>query len=309
MRKFMLLLAAFLLSIGVVSSQQVQGPEFTSVAFGSYSGQDDTIAAAASHAPILVKYVGNLESGTVDLNSNAIELHSGALGSEDNAPSDSSDVNTGDVCGTTNNALDVTDTECDTAQELVEVINDSGAPWVAVLSGLHGDEVLVAADYEDPADAQAGLPGGYVIEIDNSDEDDMGLLVIPFSGVDAAVSALSELRNIEPFLFRPTAGTSVQTLKANPFEGRRTVLTRVSAVVDSTSVWDLNIYAVRYSAGGTRSERLVYTTSDTTDATNEELTFLQQAPLVSNPGETFLISVTDDALVTATISYTAYFVR
>jgi hypothetical protein len=120
------------------------------VNFVSMFGDDDDSAGAPP--PILwVKYVGSQESGTVDLNSNAIEFFSGALGAEAIDGDSGFDVNTGDVCGTANDSLDVTDAECDTPAELCNVINDSGANWVCALGAVLGTETLAtAAEYTTP---------------------------------------------------------------------------------------------------------------------------------------------------------------
>lgn len=303
----LLSLAVFALFVQTAETQRPEGPSFRDVQFANLHVQDDTAAAALESPAILLKYVGALESGTVDINVNALELFSGALASEDNAPSDSSDVNTGDVCGTANNALDVTDTDCDTPRELVNVINDSGAPWVAVLLGVDGDETLVAADYIDPADAQAGLEGGYALVLDASAEDQLAALLVPHQGSSYSATTVPLQQDIEPFLDSAGSDIRTQALLPQPFGNRRAVLNYVNAVVDSTSAWTLTIYAVKYIADGRRLERIVYETSATADDTEEILDFLKDAPLVSRPGETFLVQVTDDALVTAIININGYF--
>lgn len=286
---------------------EFEGLRYDRVAFVSVVVEDDDTGVASESPIIWVKYVGALESGTVDLNANALEFFSGDLGSENNAPSDSSDVNVGDVCGTANNALDVTDAQCDTPEELVAVINASGAPWVAVLAGITQDETLsTAAEYVDPADAQAKRPGGLALFIDSTDVDSLGLLFRPDVGLASRNSGNVGLGDIELFLNAPAGGSYTQTLKENPFDGQRAYLTSVVAVVDSTGAWDLNIFARRY-VNGSVDERLVYSTSATTDATDEILDF-SRAPIISAPGETFLIEVVDDAMVTARIAATGGFI-
>ena len=114
--------------------------------------------------------------------------------------------------------------------------------------------------------------------------------------------------DIEMFLNQATANSYTQTAKDNPFSAQRVALTHVRANVDSTTAWELRILAVRYRAGGSRDERVVYFTNATTDVTDEILDF-SDAPLISAPGETFLIEVLDDALVTGNIDYDAFFFR
>lgn len=268
--------------------------------------QDDTAAAALESAAILLKYVGAEESGTVDINTNALELFSGDLAAESNAPTDGSDVNTGDVCGTANNALDVTDAECDTPAELCNVINDSGAPWVCVLGSVLGSETLAtAAEYIDPADAQAKQPGGYALQIDNSGVDAIGVLVRPDIGTGRSVKNVGVRNDIEFFLSGPTAGAYTQTLKDNPFSGQTQALTFLLANLDSTAAWSLDVHCVRYKADGRRDERQVFGTTATADVTDEILDWLADAPLVCAEGEAILIRASDDALVTGLIAYTA----
>jgi hypothetical protein len=285
---------------------QIQGVDLKEVYFIADTVEDDNSATALESPAILLKYVGAQESGTVDINSNALELHAGPLGLETNA-ADGTDVNTGDVCGTTNNALDVTDTECDTPGELVDVINNSGANWRAVLLSARGAETLAtAAEYIDPADAQAKLPGGLALRMENAAVDSLGYLVRPFGPTTNGTTGTGR-DDIEFFLRPATVDSYAQAIRTNPFGNMQLVLTEVVGNLDSTSAWTFSIYAVRYSNDGTPSERLVYQRTDTTDATDYSK-FTAASPLVLRPGETALIYLTDDALVTGRISVAGYFI-
>lgn len=277
--------------------------------------EDDTTGTAAgvgngAAAPAFwVKYVGSEESGTVDGIANGIEFFSGPLGSEVINGSAGFDVNTGDVCGTTNDTLLYNDAECNTPEELCAVINASGAPWRCVLAGVReADSLGTDADYVDAADAQAKLSGGKAIYADNSAADTLAVLVRPDVGFEGSPNTGNRGQgDIEFFLNRPAANSYAQSLKVNAFDGRRVVLTYVRANVDSTTAWDLRIIAVKYRGGGLRDERVVYFTNATTDATDKVLDF-SDSPLVSGPGETFVIEVLDDALVTGNINYNAFFI-
>lgn len=320
MKKFMLSLTALVAAVAVLvtspktesDAQLTVRASFNSedVLFVSDNVNDDTIGGDTDVPVIQVKYVGSQESGTVDLNSNALEFFSGALGSEALDGDSGFDVNTGDVCGSTNDSLDVTDAQCDTPAELVNVINDSGANWVAVLLHVQGDETLAtAAEYVDPADAQAKLPGGLGLFIDNSAVDTMALMMTLDSGQLARPNTAHDGHgDIEPFLSRvDTIDSYSQGLRDNPFAGRCAVLQRATLFANTTGAWQIQVRAVRYQADGRRDERLVYQWDATADVTDELLDF-EDAPLISGAGETLLIEILDDALVTGRIGYTGLFI-
>lgn len=277
------------------------------------SGDTQGSETAASTPAFWIKYIGGEESGTLDLNSNAIELFSGPLGSEVINGTSGSDVNVGDVCGTTNDSLDVTDAQCDTPEELCQVINDAGTtstvPWVCVLGAVtQAATTATAAEFTDMADVQAKVPGGVPIFIDNDDVDELGILMRPDVGYEGRLNDNNQGQgDIEFFLNNPTGASYYQTQKDNPFEGQRAVLTYILANVNSTSAWTLEVRARKYRPGGSVDERVVFSTVDTTDATDEILDF-SRAPLISGPGETFLITVADDALVTGNVQYSGYFI-
>lgn len=283
----------------------ISGLNYNEIRYVSDYVYDDSGAAALETPALLIKYVGTLESGTLDVNGNAIEFHSGALGAEDNAPSDESDVNTGDVCAATDNALDITDAQCDTPAELCAVVNASGAPWVCVQQGVLGTDTLgTAGDYIDMADAQAKVPGGFPVILDSSASDTMAVLIRPDIGLDPNRATIPR-GDIEFFLSGQSSTTAfLQTLRQNPFAGTRTILRDFTAYVDSTGVWTLSVYGVKYDSGdpdGVPTQRLIWTTDATADVTEEVVT----QDIYSAPGEALMIFVLDDALVNAWIQYTA----
>jgi hypothetical protein len=300
------------------SSIVVQGPSFGEVKFVTDLVKDDDSATALESAAIHIKYIGSEESGTIDINSNVFELFSGPLGTEVINGSSGFDANTGDVCGTTNDSLDVTDAQCDTPAELVNVINDSGAPWVAVLGSVLGAETLAtAAEYIDPADAQAKRPGGYAIRIENAGVDTLAVLVRPDIGSGRARNNVdtTDRMDIEFFLLENASSTAfandpenwTQDLKDNPFSGLQVSVDYVQANLDSATTWELSVYCVRYKRNGRRDDRLVYQTTATTDATDFSATVFNDAPVVCGPGETALIFTLDDTLATGTVAYSARF--
>lgn len=302
---------SFTTPASVLSQFQISGFPADSVKFYSEHVQDDTVAVGLESPAIWVKYVGSQESGTVDGITNGFEFFAGPLGSEV-INGDGTDLNAGDVCGTTNDTLLYNDTECDTPEELCSVINAANANWVCVLSGVLGsDTVGTDADYLDPADAQAKLPGGLALKLDNSATDTLGVLMRPDAGF-ASVPNTNDLGHgdIEFFLKSPAYGSYDQDnlIRDNPFAGQRAVITGIVAYANSTSDWQLSVYARRYRADGAVDERLVWQTVATVDITDEIVDF-SRAPLVSAPGETFVIEVLDDALVDGKISVSGYFVK
>ena len=318
-KKIVALLSIALLVLSLPVSLMAQAIQFAidfdQAKYVSAWVQDDTVSAtaqgsetAASSPAYWIKYFGVEESGTLDLNVNAIEFFSGPLGSEVINGSTGFDVNTGDPCGTANDSLDVTDTQCDTPEELCQVVNDSGAPWVCVLGAtIQAATLATAAEYVDPADVQAKVTGGVPIFFDHSDVDELSILVRPDVGYESRLNDNNQGQgDIEFFLNKSTYGSYTQTAKDNPFEGQRVALTYIVANLDSTTAWTLEVRARKYRPGGSVDERIVFSTVDTVDVTDEILDFSRN-PLISGPGETFLISATDDALVTGNISYTAVF--
>ena len=317
MKKILFILAIATLAIPYTLNRKadaqgftVAGPSYRDVVFTADFVKDDTAATALESPAILCKYIGDQESGTLDMNSNALEFFSGPLGSEVIDGTTGYDVNTGDVCGTTNDSLDVTDTECDTAGELVNVVNDSGAPWVCVLNSvLSAESTSLAADFVDPADQQCKQPGGCRLVLNNDSGDTLAVLLRPDIGSGRARNNpnTQDRDDIEAFLTPPAAGSYTQTLLDNPFGGRRAQLTYAIANVDSTSAWQFDVYCVRYKRSGRRVDRLVFSTTATTDATDLSLTQFNNAPLSCGPDEIPLLYVVDDALVTAQIGYQAEF--
>ena len=313
----LLSIALLVLSLPVsLMAQAIQfAIDFDQAKFVSTWIQDDTVSVTAqgsetaTSSPVYwIKYFGVEESGTLDLNANAIEFFSGPLGSEVINGSTGFDVNTGDECGTTNDSLDVTDAQCDTPEEFCQVVNNSGAPWHCALgAAFQNDTFPLAADYIDPADVQAKVTGGVGIFVDNSDVDTLSVLVRPDVGYETRLNDNNfGAGDIEFFLNKSTYGSYTQTPKDNPFEGQRVALTYILANLDSTTAWTLEVRARKYRPGGSVDERLVFSTIDTVDVTDEILDFSRN-PLISGPGETFLITASDDALVTGNISYTAVF--
>jgi len=284
--------------------------------FSIYTEDDDTGGAASEGVVFWAKYVGAQESGTVDLNTNAIEFFSGPLGTEIAAVSgDGDDVNVtcagaDDPCGAARSALDVTDAQCNTPQEIVTLINCSD-DWVAALSDVTGAETLAtAAEYVDMADAQAKLPGGYPVRIDQTDVDTMAVLIRPDAYLPDRPNTNNNGRgDIEFFLTGvDTINSYSQEVRDNPFRGTQTVIQNITALADSTTAWRIRVYAVKYSAGGVRTDRVVYERNDTVDVT-EEVIDLSRAPLVSGVGEAFLVEILDDALVTGRIQVSGIIVR
>jgi hypothetical protein len=313
-KTFILALAAgfiYALAAPVPSTAQfqIQGPSFRDVIYFSDHVQDDTAAVGLESPAMWVKYVGSQESGTVDGITNGFEFFAGPLGSQV-INGDGTDLNAGDVCGTTNDTLLYNDAECNTPEELCSVINAANANWVCALAGAVGsDSVATDADYIDAADAEAKLPGGFPLKLDNSATNTLAYLVRPDIGYPIRANTNNLGRgDIEFFLRSSAPGSQDQDdrLIENPFESRRVAITTIVAYANSTNAWTLSVYARKYRADGAVDERLVYQTVETTDATDEILDF-SRAPLVSGVGETFVIEILDDALVDGKISVAGFF--
>jgi hypothetical protein len=316
MKKTITKIAAALAALGTIFgpfAALAQGPLVAfpaeNVRFVTQFGDDDDTAGAPP--PVMwVKYIGAQESGTVDLNVNALEFFSGPLGGEVINGDPGFDVNTGDVCGSANDSLDVTDTDCDTPVEVCNVINDSGANWVCVVANVLGVESLAtAAEYVDPADARAKLPGGLGIFIDTTDVDTLSLLANPSVRSGPINTNTLGHGDIEFFLYNPVAGSYSQNLKDNPFSGLRFALTFLQVEADTNLVWSIQIFGRTYQGNGRVRDRLLYQRGDlTADASTEnEYDWLATAPIVTAPGETLLVRIFDDALVTGRIAIAGFF--
>ena len=219
----------------------------------------EVMAVADTNVMILISYDGSAASATIDLNGNAIELHSGdTIGSEDNAYS-GEDVNGANGCGTTNGALDLTAGTCVTYAGFVDTINDahdSGyTDFHAVLVGAVGTETTTVNEFGDPADAQVKIPEGYGILMDVSDVDNYTFTLTPWA--QKKVKA-----DISPWL--DGAGEP-----RNPAPTRQVSrLSHVTAMQDGTGSGTLKLYYCVYAGGGDGSptQTLVYSAAaaDTT---------------------------------------------
>lgn len=303
MRKLLTLFAALSLLVLYSPQRYVESQPAYLVPrrFVNVVGIDDTTDSINTAAPLfLVKYVGTLAFATVDLNVNALEFFSGATTGPTSA-GDAVEVNVGDVCGTANGALDVTDTECDTPDELVNVINNSGAPWVAVLVGaIPTETTATAAEFIDPADGNAKINGGLAIYIDHSAVDAIAVLLTPWSG-RYDTEGLSPNINIEPFIEQnPTSTTKLQKVKLNPFAGREVFASYVYQNTDTTGAAALEVYSVRADGAGGYTARLLWSEA-TTDVTDLNRDF-SRTPFGSGQDQALLVRVVDDALVTATVA-------
>jgi hypothetical protein len=108
-----------------------------------------------------------------------------------------------------------------------------------------------------------------------------------------------------------TINSYSQALRENPFQGQTFALTNLMVEADTTGAFSIFIYGRRYTASGRVVDRLVYTRADlTADAsTEEEFNWLGRSPIVFEEGETAVIRILDDALVTGRIAASGYYYR
>jgi len=257
---------------------------------------------------ILVKYTGSAISATVDRVTDVFEFFTGTTGSEALESTAALDVNVGDVCGTVNSSLDVSDGDCNTFGELVRVINANtdDHKWVAVLVGALGTETIAGTDFLDPADAVASRIGGVGLYPDSSVHDEIPGLFAPWINRPERDGTYEGKFSIEPFLTRSSAGSGqVQYLKGNPVSGNLIpFVTRFAALQNSDAADLFQIYALTYGppsgVGGTSftggnahdgvpATRLIYsvTLSDNTLLASS-VNFLL-SPLFGDPGSILLI--------------------
>ena len=111
MRKYLGVALALILLTGTFTFAQFGGLGYGGVQFivaVSDQVQND------ENPLILFKYLGVEEQATIDITGNVLRFYDGDQGAVAIPDSTATDVNVGDVCGTANGDLDITDAECDT---------------------------------------------------------------------------------------------------------------------------------------------------------------------------------------------------
>ena len=260
----------------------------------------------ADDAPIfLVKYVGTEEEGTLDINSNSFEFHIGDAGSAAAATDEAAgDVNVGDVCGSTASALDVTDSDCDTYGELVDVINANSAShgFVAVLVGALASETITIGEIVDPADVDVKTRKGVAVLGDSSESDDLTFLVAPWA------NQANGQDDIMPFL---AGERSSQLRRGGPLLPEWVpFVSRIDTTITGSGTHALQIYALDYSAGdGTPTSTLLFSAAPS-NATATTYFDDGEAPFPGYRGQALLIRANAGSALTAVIlSYYGFFAR
>lgn len=318
MRKFgYFLLALAITVVGSIATAQLPfaGRGRFIVAVNDYTLNDE-------NPLIFIKYLGTSESGTIDLATSSLEFHDGVVGSEAASTAfDTNDVNNdgagAQVCGSNTGALDLTNAACDTFGELVDVINDSGSNWVAVLVGAApGDTIAAGTDFIDPADKLCKQNGGCVLYPDSSVHDETVGWFAPWIGgtFDGVTAGLEKKHSIEPFLTRGggTRPGSGQVLRGNPVPSNYVpCLTAWMINQDGTGAGVLSIFEQHYGDRGqgvnsvtagdgspTTLEIYQIATVDDTELLSSVNRIIN--PICGSPGTTLLIRGTGFTALTDT---------
>jgi hypothetical protein len=156
---------------------------------------NDDISGSSGDLLFLIKYIGDQDSGIVDLDTGNLELLDGDLSSE------TVDTQIQTIADTYNAACGVAlgvdlgaNAACDTYGEVVDIVNASDDWRMVLVQALRADTWEAAgAEITDPADAQAKLPGGLAVYSDTSDNTYITAVVWPHYD-------RTTMTDIEPFL-------------------------------------------------------------------------------------------------------------
>lgn len=192
---------------------------------------NDDISGADGDLLFLIKYIGDEDSGIVDLDTGNLELLDGDLAGE------TIDAQLETIADTYNAACGVTlgidlgaNAACDTYGEVADIVNASDDWRMILVQSLRSDTWESAgAEITDPGDTQCKLPGGLAVYSDTSDNKYVTAVVWPH--YDRTTMA-----DIEPFL------------GAGGIDGAGGARTKEADLLDGTRTWLLG-FEVRDSDG------------------------------------------------------------
>lgn len=258
MKNFKLFALAFLIST----------PAFAQVPLSGHVSSD-----TAGSPAMLIKYIGTGSAATVE-----IDAATGDIELEIADVADNTNVDTGSVCaGGVANSLDVSDAECNTFGEILDLINAS-THWRAVLVGaLRSDSTnnTLAVLAESQATKTAGLTLYF----------------------DSAVSLTTSIAMVTP-----NCQTDIScymnpngSLRENPYGGTQTDVRWVEGYSTFATTGTFNIYSVKVSQKAAGSENVMTLHSEVTGATgtNKQLTQFQYYGLLGRPHDKVIVRITD----------------
>lgn len=278
---------------------EAQGPDSARVRYLNGEGVLRGISAVSTEAQVLIRYTGtNANGGTVTVAAGGdITFSQGAVGSSAVDATMECDASIA-ATGARNGIYDLSTpaAACDTLGEVVDLINNQGTNWLAVI--VHGqrtdatDNVFITL-----SEAAANNVDGLGLLVDGTTLFKATQAVLPFAATKMG------------FYVAGSCGTvrTCRTLKANPFEGLTPVLFALVGTTtygSGTSTQQIHCEAVTHSIR--TGSAVVTTISRAAGATTVETTWSPSSYGVSCPvGQKMLARVSNSAAMTAATLYIA----
>lgn len=229
----------------------------------------------AGSVGMLIKFIGTASAATVE-----IDAGTGDIELEIADVADNTNVDVGGVCaGGVANSLDVSDAQCDTFGEVVDLINAS-TRWRAVLVGaLRSDSTNNTL--QTMAEVQATRTDGLTLYIDSAVSDWAGNPLVP-QGC---------LTNIRCYM------TPTGKLLENPFAGKRIALRYFAGLSTYDTSSTFNVYSVKVSnkASGSETASRILQTATGASTVSATLVALGDAPIWGRPSEKLLVRIESTA--------------
>lgn len=257
--KKLILTLALALGLASVGSTQVGNPVSGHIA-------SDT----AGSVSMIIKYIGTSALATVE-----VDAATGDIELEINNVDDSANVDTAGVCaGGTANSLDVSDAQCDTFGEIIDLINAS-THWRAVLVGaIRAD--LTTNTQTVLAETSANLAEGLPLYFDSAVSLTTSIAMIPDN-------CKTDIR-----CFMSPQGV----LKQNAAGGTQTEVRWIEGYATYATTGTFNVYSVKESGAGKAVTSTLYTEASGASGTNEQLSQFTNSPLLGKPHEKVIVRIT-----------------
>lgn len=257
MKKLILTLALALGLASIVSAQ-------------TYPVSGHVSSDTAGSVAMIIKYIGTSALATVE-----IDAGTGDIELEINNVADNLNVDTGSVCaGGTANSLDVSDAQCDTFGEIIDLINAS-TNWRAVLVGaIRADSTNNTMTVQ--AETSANLAEGLPLYFDSA------------VSLTTSIAMIPDNCKVDIRCFMSPQGT----LKQNAAGGTQTEIRWVEGYATYATTGTFNIYSVKESGAGKAVTSTLHSEVTGASTANKQLTQFQNYPLLGKPHEKVIVRIT-----------------
>ena len=237
----------------------------------------------AGSVAMIIKYIGTTNAATVE-----VDAGTGDIELELNNVADNLNVDTGSVCaGGVANSLDVSDAQCDTFGEIMDLINAS-THWRAVLvSALRTDSTNNTLQTN--AEVQATRSDGLALYLDSVVADWAGNALVP-------TGCLTDIR-----CYMTPAGKLLE----NPFGGKYIKLRFLEGLSTFDTSGTFKVYSVKVSnkAAGAETVTTMLNTATGASTVNAVALALSSMPLSGRPNEKMIVRIESTA---ATSTFTVH---